>query len=144
MKKLLFLFGFVVLTVACFDWTNSQTGPTNPQPTPTPAPVVVVVPTPGPATACPIVARVAVSVPLTLLSGASIGIDATPKDAQGVKRPEACDLASGILWVQSGPCSLNNPNVFNPILTGGPGSGDCNLSAQVDGVRSDIMTVSIR
>lgn len=142
MKRLLLVLVVLALpVVACFDWTNSQTGPTN-IPSPTPAPTPVATPTPV-ASACNPVARVVVNAPSQISIGVPVVIDATPKDAQGSNRPPACDQEAGIFWKQSGPCAVSSQIVFNPQLVGGPISGICLLTATVGGVESSVATVLV-
>jgi hypothetical protein len=99
-------------------------------------------PSPG-TSVCNPVARVEARVGSAQLKvGQSTRLDATPFDAAGNPRSDACNLASGIAWAQTGPCSLSSTTIFNPTATT-TGAGSCNFVALVEGKPSNAATLTV-
>ena len=70
--------------------------------------------------------------------GQTITLDSTIKDANNQIRPDACNLATPVLWrlnPVSGICSLNNETSYTPTLTG-VGVGRCEAFSQVGNITS--------
>jgi hypothetical protein len=99
---------------------------------------------PGPGTSvCNPVARVDARIGSpSLRVGQTTRLDATPFDTAGNPRSDACNLASGIAWAQTGPCSLSSATVFNPVVTT-TAPGICNFVALVEGTPSNTATLTV-
>lgn len=112
-----------------------------------PSPAATAAPTPAPSVGCPRVASV------QLGSGAcgngitvgSIceGLSATPFLAPGVPSPAACDDSRSVNWVSGIVCQvIVGGRFYNPDLRG-MAPGTCLVTVEVDGVRSNTVTITV-
>lgn len=136
---MLFLIPVLAVAVAC-DWPWA-TGPTQ-------VVTVSVVQQPGSGSspvpspsACPAPAFARVSGPSEMRANEVRGLDLTPFLAAGVQSPASCDAARAVSWDVEGPCSIEGAG-YNPNLRASA-PGVCEVSARVDGVRSDVLTVRV-
>jgi hypothetical protein len=100
--------------------------------------------TPAPTTpaGCNPVATVGTTVPESVKVGEAVTLDATAKDAAGNTRSDACNVATGVVWTVSGPCSLSSSTSFTPRLRG-DAVGQCAVSAQMGGVTSAVKSIRV-
>lgn len=77
--------------------------------------------------------RVDLNVPVTVPSGGTSPIDATPKSGSG-KRSDGCNVLQGIYWTTSPTttCFVPQPSEFNTIMKCSA-AGACQITATVPG-----------